>query len=79
MLQKFGKNTLACIGITCCLSATVCALPASAAQPKQNDNYNTFTEWCENKERISAGVRQTVEVLLKKTESQTMYICSSAK
>jgi|GEM_PF-3375610 len=29
MFLRFGKNTLICIGVTCSLSTTVCALPAS--------------------------------------------------
>ena len=35
-----------------------------------SETYTTFSEWCANKERISANARYTVEVLLERAETQ---------
>ncbi|NEP10574.1 MAG: leucine-rich repeat domain-containing protein [Symploca sp. SIO2C1] len=70
MLKKFVNNTLSFHCLAYCLSVIISALPVGATQAKQNDNYNTFTEWCENIEYISAKARDTVEVLLKEVETK---------
>jgi len=45
-------------------------LNISAAQPKQHEDYSSFSQWCENKERISPKARYTVEVLLEEVEAE---------
>ncbi|MDY6783532.1 MAG: leucine-rich repeat domain-containing protein [Cyanobacteriota bacterium] len=63
------KNTLLGLGIVF-VGIMGCSRPANAEQILQNEDYSTFVQWCENKERISPEARHTVEVLLEKVQTQ---------
>jgi CHAT domain-containing protein/Leucine-rich repeat (LRR) protein/Tfp pilus assembly protein PilF len=43
--------------------------PVQAAQTQQIDSFNSFAEWCLNKDRISEAARHTVEVLLREAKT----------
>lgn len=49
--------------------------PVEAMQSKQNDSFNSFTEWCLNRDRLTEATSYTVTLLLEKA---TTYNCAEA-
>ena len=49
-----------------CLTSLILTSPSIAVKAKQESNYKSFTDWCNQKSKLPQKTRYTVEVLLSK-------------
>jgi internalin A len=64
------QGTTFVAGIAIAFSVGGCRESAFAAQSQQAGNFQTFADWCVNKEKLTADAKHTVEVLLEKANTQ---------
>jgi internalin A len=77
MLQlSLGRKQVSAIGAAIgAMSALAIALPVRAVEPDRSPTYNTFTEWCQNRNKVPLETQHTIEMLLQKADTRN---CAAA-
>ena len=70
LLGSWTETAIACGGL---VGSAKVAIQSQDQNAQNYRNYRTFTDWCLNRDRLSAGAQETVRILLAQAETSNCY------